>query len=167
VFVTKDLPIHQENTLPQMDDIDESETLKRANAATDVLAKCNIPDIIVIDKGTPQSFKLQYLFTRDQIDKKYRSQLMSLLETNMKGYYDQTWGWDLAEKTNEIFSADSKFLILRSSTTESSQQSIAAWIMFKFDWDDLDEPEHPVLFCYELQVDPAFRGLGLGKKVGR
>ena len=145
-----------------MDDVDESETLKRANAATDVLAKCNIPDVIAIDKGSPQSFKLQYFFTRDQIEKKHRSQLMSLLETNMKGYYDQTWGWDLAEKTNEIFSADSKFLILRSAES----QSIAAWVMFKFDWDDLDEPEHPVLFCYEIQVDAAFRGLGLGKVVG-
>lgn len=143
------------------EDIDECETLKRANAATDVLAKCNIPTTLTADNGSPQSFTLQFFFTRDQIEKKYRSQLMSLLETNMKTYYDQTWGWDLAEKTTEIFSSDSKFLLLRSATT----QTIAAWVMFKFDWDDLDEPEHPVLFCYELQVEAAFRGLGLGKEV--
>lgn len=141
-----------------MDDIDESETLKRANAATDVLVKCDISAVLTVEKG---SFNLEYCFTRDQIQKKDRNQLMSLLETNMKEYYDKTWGWDRAEKTNEIFSNDSKFLILRSAST----QSIAAYIMFKFDWDDLDEPEHPVLFCYELQVDEAFRGTGLGKEV--
>jgi len=37
--------------------------------------------------------------------------------------------------------------------------------MFRFTWDDEDEPEFPVLFCYELQVDEKYRGSGIGARL--
>lgn len=34
--------------------------------------------------------------------------------------------------------------------------------MYRIEWDDEDEPEEPVLYCYELQVCPEYQGKGLG-----
>lgn len=42
---------------------------------------------------------------------------------------------------------------------------LLAFSMFKFTWDDEDEPEFPVLFCYELQVEERYRGCGLGARL--
>ena len=33
-----------------------------------------------------------------------------------------------------------------------SALKVAAFTMFRFEWDDEDEPEYPVLFLYEFQV---------------
>ena len=34
------------------------------------------------------------------------------------------------------------------------------------DWeDDEEEPEYPVLYCYELQTQPTYQGRGLGKRL--
>lgn len=35
----------------------------------------------------------------------------------------------------------------------------------QFSWDDEDEPEYCVAFCYELQVDVKYRKLGLGREL--
>ena len=36
---------------------------------------------------------------------------------------------------------------------------------FRFEWDDEDEPEYPVLYCYELQVSHEMQGLGIGRNL--
>ena len=37
--------------------------------------------------------------------------------------------------------------------------------MFRFEWDDEEEPEHPVLFCHEFQVEPRYWRKGLGRRL--
>ena len=43
-----------------------------------------------------------------------------------------------------------------------SERKIIAYAMFRFDWDDEDEPEYPVLYCYELQVSTKYQGCKIG-----
>lgn len=91
-----------------------------------------------------------------------RKQLFTQLETNVREFYEIEWGWNENERKKELFAADSKFILLYN---ESNGNELVGWSMFKFDWDDLDEPEHSVLFCYELHVSPAYRGLSIGTQV--
>ena len=54
----------------------------------------------------------------------------------------------------------SKFLLL---VAPEDNNEVLAFVMFRFEWDDEDEPEYPVLFLYELQVAKSAQRLGLGR----
>ena len=137
---------------------EESEKLKSANACMNLIEECKL-DAYLLD-NIANKYKIEIIPSINNIQPQDKSILLQIFETNMKSYYDQTsWGWDIKTKTNEIFSYNSKFIILRHLHTND----IIAWCVFKFEWDDLDEPEHGVLFCYELQVDSKYKSLGLGK----
>jgi ribosomal protein S18 acetylase RimI-like enzyme len=144
----------------EMDNLDEEDILRVSQAATNVLDDCNIPN--TLRDGQGDEFDLIFYHTRDQLSSGIRGQLMKMLETNIRTYYEQTWGWDDASKRKEVFANDAKYLMIRHPNDD---KTVVAWVMFKFDWDDLDEPEHPVLFCYELHVDPSYRRRGLGREV--
>ena len=109
---------------------DEVDLLNRANMSRDVFDDCHISNEYISHNTT---FKFEFHHNKDRFTKQIRNQLMNILEINMKDYYEKTWGWDIIEKTNEIFAGDSKFIIIRNVSNE-----IVAWCMFKFDWDDLD-----------------------------
>ena len=94
-----------------------------------------------------------------QIKEDERFTMLQILESNMKAIYEKTWGWNLQSKSNELFSNTSKFIICR----EIGSNEIMGYCVYKFEWDDMDEPEFSVLFCYELQIDIKFARLGLGK----
>ncbi len=47
----------------------------------------------------------------------------------------------------------------------NNSDEIVAFVMFRFEWDDEEEPEHLVLFCYELQVSSTCHKRGLGKNM--
>ena len=48
---------------------------------------------------------------------------------------------------------------------ESPRAPIVAFALFRFEWDDEEEPEYPVLYCYELQIRSTFQGRGLGRNL--
>jgi len=50
-----------------------------------------------------------------------------------------------------------------AAPSPSTEATIEAFAAYRFEWDDDDEPEHPVLYLYELQVDAACQGQGLGR----
>lgn len=53
----------------------------------------------------------------------------------------------------EMYSEKSHYLILKSPETGE----VAAFVHFQFVWDDEDEPEFPVLYCFELHVSIAYQ----------
>jgi GNAT superfamily N-acetyltransferase len=105
-----------------------------------------------------------------------QNSIFMILEENMKTWYEKTWGWKETEKKKEIFQSDSRFLCLYEvpesmnapNNTVSLGEDVAnkrlvAFAMFRFEWDDEDEPEHPVLFCYEVQIRQDHQGLKIGR----
>eukprot|EP00602_Paraphysomonas_sp_CaronLab_P012975 CAMPEP_0185041966 /NCGR_PEP_ID=MMETSP1103-20130426/41895_1 /TAXON_ID=36769 /ORGANISM="Paraphysomonas bandaiensis, Strain Caron Lab Isolate" /LENGTH=86 /DNA_ID=CAMNT_0027581917 /DNA_START=46 /DNA_END=303 /DNA_ORIENTATION=+ len=76
----------------------------------------------------------------------------------MREIYKQTWGWDEKQQWDDMFSDKSCFLLLVDGDDE-----VQAYTHYQFTWDDEDEPEYPVLYCYELMVDNTCQGTGLGR----
>jgi hypothetical protein len=140
------------------ENLDENELIVFAQNHTNVLDYCELEPYV--NGSNETKFKIEFVYSCNQLNKNDRNSLMLNLENNMKPIYEMTWGWDKTAKEKELFSVDSKFLLLKNT-----DDKIIGWVMFKFDWDDLDEPEHPVLFCYELQIEDSHRRLGLGKLV--
>ena len=97
--------------------------------------------------------------------------MFQIFETNMKEHYEAiTWGWNRNEKMKELFHPASRFIIASKNSIEDPNLQLAidpsdvvAFTIYRFDWDDDDEPEHPVLYCYELHVDATSQKLGLGR----
>ncbi|CAH8552526.1 unnamed protein product [Schistosoma guineensis] len=84
-------------------------------------------------------------------------ELMQLLQENMQSLYIlSSWGWNTEAKRAEAFSSKSWLIICRCQTSDI--QSIAGFVSFRFEC----EEEHPVLYCYEIQLYPQFRHLHVG-----
>jgi ribosomal protein S18 acetylase RimI-like enzyme len=47
-------------------------------------------------------------------------------------------------------------------SASTSGQEILAFAAFRFEWDDDEEPDFPVLYVYEMQVSSAWQGHGFG-----
>ena len=133
-------------------------TLRESNSIMDYLPLIQVSDeynFILNGNEIKCNLKCCKTFA---LSKEIKEPIYSLLEVNMRSFYESTWGWDRDSKTKELFSPSSYFITL--TTTDSE---LVAFAMFKFSWDDEDEPEFPVLFCYELQVAPKYQGCGVGK----
>ena len=52
-----------------------------------------------------------------------------------------------------------------SSSVPQTRRSIVGYTVFRFEWDDEEEPEYPVLYCYELQVCKTVQGHGIGRQL--
>ena len=106
-----------------------------------------------------------------------------LFETNMRGWYEKNWGLKESEKKNELYNTESQFICVYKSTSLTGSKDVkscnssasvqndtegnemVAFAMFRFEWDDEDEPEFPVLFCYEIQICDEYRGQKIGRHV--
>ena len=111
--------------------------------------------------------------------------IFRILEENMKSWYTKNWGWKEIEKKKELFHPNSRFLCVykRPSSVDCDttlkdlnlscsaapimqiSDELIGFTMFRFEWDDEDEPEHPVLFCYEIQMCKDHRGQSIGSHV--
>lgn len=137
---------------------DLEEVLRTAVETKDILAACNLLSTVSVTKdGQEEAYTLQS-FSGTEIVGKVKSRVYSILEENMQEMYiAASWGWDESAKRKEIFHPLSRFLVLLTSDGK-----VAAYVTFRFEWDDEDEPEYPVLFLYEIQVAEEYRGRGLG-----
>nr|CAG4652367.1 EOG090X0MNC [Triops cancriformis] len=91
-----------------------------------------------------------------QMDANLVNWAVDLLQRNMQAMYEQSqWGWDLRKKRKEMTEEEAWYLIVQTS----SEQKPIAFSHFRFDMDY----DRPVLYCYEVQVEPAFLRKGLGK----
>jgi len=91
---------------------------------------------------------------------KQRDCISHLLRSNMEEMYKQAeWGWKEAEKSKEIYHAMARLILI---TAADDVDDVKAFTIFRFEWDDDDEPEFPVIYCYELQVHASMRKRGAG-----
>ncbi len=187
--------------------------IRLANSIKDIAAVCKLTmhfestkkvasktqlesaDLTVLLSEIP-SFEIKCVTTND-LSVVDREQIFSIFECNMKTHYVANWGWNPAEKRNELFHPMSRFLLVHEReitniATEisadkgtglqsvfdatnisgqelagqgQSRRNIIAFASFRFEWDDEEEPEYPVLYCYELQVSSIMQGHGIGKQL--
>lgn len=79
----------------------------------------------------------------------------NLTKTNLKLKYEQSsWGWSDEKKMEELSDEKAWYLI-----TKSVDGNLLGFSHFRFDIDEGLE----VLYCYELQLEPAVHRKGLGK----
>uniref|UniRef100_A0A5S6R2D2 N-alpha-acetyltransferase 40 n=1 Tax=Trichuris muris TaxID=70415 RepID=A0A5S6R2D2_TRIMR len=91
----------------------------------------------------------------DCLDEQEFEVLISLLQDNMRQYYElSTWGWNEKAKRKEMRSPSARHLLARCEETHG----FAGFCHFRFVMDC----GYPVLYCYEIQVASAWRRSGLG-----
>lgn len=99
-----------------------------------------------------------------------KQQITDLFVANMRDrYLAAGWECNVAEKQKELFHKASRFILLlrpvqqTGDVTSITTEEVVGYIMFRFTWDDEDEPEYPVLYVYELQVQQQALRQGLGR----
>jgi ribosomal protein S18 acetylase RimI-like enzyme len=94
------------------------------------------------------------------VSSKAKVKIMDILRDNMRNMYEKSgWGWKEVEKRKEVFHKMSRLIYLGENDNPLEP---VAFVVFRFVWDDDDEPEYPVLYCYELQVDQSMQKIGAG-----
>ena len=156
----------------QIDDrYDETEVLAAAKSCLNHLEECEFNR-----EWNGYLLKCKSVSNLTESDK---GSIYKIFEDNMKKLYEANWGWKEIEKKRELFNPDSRFICvykaLKSEDSDISDTSglkvnpmdcdLIAFVMFRFEWDDEDEPEHPVLFCYEIQVNSAHHKQQIGRHV--
>jgi Acetyltransferase (GNAT) family len=178
--------------MENLDDLDEELLIKLSNDCEDHVSVCQLDKTFNASNG--KSFVVSCVHS-NKLNEADRNEIYTILEDNMKDYYEKTWGWKEVQKRDELFHPNSKFLCIHeecdvsnnvdaataastqqststaptagsgSSDTSNNRRQLVGYAMFRFEWDDEDEPEHPVLYLYELQVHKGYRGLKIGTQV--
>lgn len=156
-----------------LETLDETLLLSASQECHDHLFTCQLPTTLNTSDGKELQIECKGSKFLTDVEK---NSIFRILEENMKTWYEKTWGWKETEKKKEIFNPNSRFLCLyeslesdnaqndvSSSSGNIANRSLIAFAMFRFEWDDEDEPEHPVLFCYEVQIRQDHQGLKIGR----
>jgi GNAT superfamily N-acetyltransferase len=86
---------------------------------------------------------------------------MDLFQKNMADLYRRSnWGLDLDGKRKEMNHEHARFLLVRDQEGE-----LVAFLHFRFDVNDDDEPTEEVLYIYELQIARNYTGMGIGRRL--
>lgn len=148
-----------------MDDIEleEAELLELAMKARSFFDVCPPPAL-------PEGLQLAQEVDSNKLLLSVKQQITDIFLANMQEKYIAAgWGCNVQEKQKELFHRASRFVLIQrplptpSDGASIHKDEIAAFMMFRFTWDDEDEPDYPVLYLYELQVAPQFVRQGLGK----
>eukprot|EP01038_Epipyxis_sp_PR26KG_P005356 gene5356-7430_t len=147
-------------------ELDEEEIIEFANNIPDLLLYCELqsklaPIITIKEKDSVDLLDISYspCFS---LSVERREQIFNLFESTMKPLYISSgWGYDKKKKLSELFHHTSKFLLL----TNPIDDSLVGHCMFRFEWDDEDEPTHPVLYLYECQINPNYHKQKLGNQL--
>jgi ribosomal protein S18 acetylase RimI-like enzyme len=139
---------------------DEEELLENATRVADMKAACNLPSEFTTTGGETYHF---HALHSKSLSFTQKMKILDILSRNMKDLYvKSSWGWNENEKNKELFLPTSRFLLLTTSNNPEDY-NIVGYCMYRFEWDDEEEPEHPVLYCYEVQVDGAYQKKGVGE----
>jgi N-alpha-acetyltransferase 40 len=90
-------------------------------------------------------------------------QCLDLFRENMSTLYQHSsWGLDMKEKEEEFKHGQARFLLVFDDTTTGTM-ILAAFVHFRFEYDNEDHPTCGVLYVYELQVAKQYQHRGMGK----
>ncbi|GMH40092.1 hypothetical protein BSKO_07996 [Bryopsis sp. KO-2023] len=89
----------------------------------------------------------------DSIEKDILEWCHELCKRNMLQHYEPVWGWSDAKKRKQLEHPDSRFII---GLTEDKKP--AAYVQFRY-----EDENCPVLYIYELQLEPECQRKGLGR----
>ncbi len=143
--------------------------IRLANSLTDLMSVCKHDSSIIIKQ---ESFVMSSRMAAS-LSFEEKEEVYALFEENMKSFYEKTWGLKKEEKMNELFHPAARLFCVHAAPhdgdgegeAETPRGPIVAFALFRFEWDDEEEPEYPVLYCYELQIRSTFQGRGLGRKL--
>lgn len=86
---------------------------------------------------------------------------LHLFERNMgEMYKNSSWGLNMEEKSVELTDDKARFLLVLDDN-----EKLAAFVHFRFEYDDEETPTCGVLYIYEIQIESLYRRCGLGKKL--
>jgi N-alpha-acetyltransferase 40 len=145
--------------------------LRIANSLTDLVGVCKLStEMASSNSESMEKFKLRSYTTEMALSPTQKGEIFDMFEHNMREQYVQNWGWHENEKRKELFHPMSRFLCWypeggEGTEGEAPSAPMAAYAIFRFEWDDNDEPEFPVLYCYELMVSAAKQRHGLGSNL--
>ena len=132
------------------------ERLQGPNGLEDCGASALAPALLEYD-GCGVSFAASGALGADA-----RDEIFALLSGNMRAQYEASdWGWDAKEKRGELGDGGARFAVARDAATGA----LAAFVHFRFEPDDDDEPKRAALYVREIQVAASARGKGLGKRL--
>ncbi|XP_037963159.2 N-alpha-acetyltransferase 40 [Plutella xylostella] len=98
-----------------------------------------------------------YIQRVSDLEKSVLEWAIDLTERNMKTLYETcAWGWNKTRKVDEMTDDAAWYLIAKHK-----DGSLLAFSHFRFDMDFGE----PVLYCYEVQMEPMCRRRGLGQRV--
>jgi len=141
---------------------DEEELLVKARSVENMRVVCDLPQIFTPNDDSGDASLYVFAFHSKNLSFTQKMKILDILTKNMKELYvNSSWGWNENEKNKELFNPSSRFLLLTTSNNPEDI-NIVAFCMYRFEWDDEEEPEHPVVYCYEVQVDQSYQKKGLG-----
>ncbi|KAK9844129.1 hypothetical protein WJX81_005351 [Elliptochloris bilobata] len=82
----------------------------------------------------------------------------ALCKANMQALYDTAWGWDDASKRDELAATEARFIVVYTQAQEGGERQPAAYVHYRWE----EEDGRPVLYCYEIQLEPRVQRRGLG-----
>lgn len=101
--------------------------------------------------------------TSSQLSEDQINVCLDLFRRNMaKQYEASSWGLDMEEKLLELKHERARFLLLCS---DNNDRKLAAFVHFRFEYDDEESPSCAVLYVYEIQIEDTFRRHGIGRKL--
>ncbi|KAL7614404.1 hypothetical protein Lser_V15G05235 [Lactuca serriola] len=92
----------------------------------------------------------------DKLSSNLKQQIQNLLKVNMEGPYGEEWPTEEKIKRREMSSPEALYIFVH---TDNSKESIIGFVQYRF----TIEEEIPVVYVYELQLESAYQGKGLGK----
>lgn len=97
----------------------------------------------------------------DKLSSSLKQYIQNLLKVNMEGPFGAEWPEEEKEKRREMSSPEALYIFVYNapSTPDDAKASIIGFVHYRF----TIEEEIPVLYVYELQLEPAYQGKGLGK----
>jgi ribosomal protein S18 acetylase RimI-like enzyme len=109
------------------------------------------------------SLSLKY-FPSSELSDGLFNECLDLFQTNMANLYEaSSWGLDLKEKELELRHVKARFLFLLNDN--QSNNKLAAFVHFRFEYDDEESPSRAVLYVYEIQIESNYRRYGIGRKL--
>ena len=153
-------------------------TLEKADKVRDPLEQvARVPGFPFDPSSEQEPFTLHYATAQDLLDFSNPEesninttakttitiqQCLDLFETNMADLYQSSsWGLNMDEKRSEFSHKKTRYLLLVQQPTNE----LVAFVCFRFELDDKEQPTVAVLYVYEIQVAAAYRRQGLGGKL--